>query len=87
MAYQMQYYYQMVKVEKIKKISKYQYFLVVLLLAFGAISVHFGSNMIEMVLLGEIDTVETAVTHMVEKLQDGVVFQDAIAAFCDEITE
>ena len=87
MAYQMQYDYQTVVIEKVTRTSRVQYLLLTVALVLCVIGVRFGGSLLEMLLLGEANTVKTALTQMADDLQDGVKVEQAVAVFYDNIVE
>ena len=86
MAYQLEYAFQEFKKNPIKKQNNLHTILISLLLTAAVICSQFGGAILEAMILGKSNHIQSAASQMVTHLREGMTFDEAVYVFCEEIT-
>ena len=86
MAYQLEYQFRELKKSMKKKNSSLKFVVAVILLVAAVTGARLGGSALEMVLFGKRNNMSSAATQIVTHLQDGMAFDEAVYAFCQEIS-
>ena len=86
MAYEMEYSFQELKKMRIRKKKSWNVVIATLLLASTVIAGHFGGGLLEVIMLRRHRNIPLAASEMVTNLRKGMAFDEAVYAFCEEIS-
>ncbi len=86
MAYQLEYEFRELKKSSIKKNKSLNYIFAAVILAAAVMGARIGGAALEVIILGRQENVRIAATEMVTHLREGMAFDDAVYAFCEDIT-